>query len=109
MIRRPPRSTRTDTLFPTRRSSDLRCSNARAYLRRAERRDNLAVVTDAHVTRVLLENRRAVGVQARCGRRLREFHARREVVLSAGAFGSPQLLMLSGIGPRDELDRKSVV
>jgi choline dehydrogenase len=75
-----------------------RSSSATAYLRPAERRANLRVETDAHVTRILFDGRRAMGVAFR--RDGRTVHVRaREVILSAGAIQSPQLLQLSGIGP----------
>lgn len=80
-----------------------RCSAAAAYLFPAMGRRNLTVLTRAQVQRVMLEGRRATGVMIRQGAGLRQIRARREVILSAGAFGSPQLLMLSGIGPADEL------
>jgi choline dehydrogenase len=81
-----------------------RWSCADAYLRPNSGRENLEVVTHAQVLGVALESGRAVGVRYR-DRRGREQLARaeREVVLSAGAIGSPQLLMLSGIGPADHL------
>ncbi len=85
-----------------------RCSNARAYLREAEARPNLTVVTDVQVTRVLLDGKRAGGVRYYAQGSYREVYARREVILSAGAVGSPQLLLLSGIGPRNELGRHSI-
>jgi choline dehydrogenase len=69
-----------------------------AYLKPAMRRANLTVVTGAHATRVVLEGGRATGVSVRRGG-AEESHCARGVVLAAGAFGSPQLLMLSGIGP----------
>lgn len=76
-----------------------RCSSADAYLKPARKRPNLAVLTGAHVARVTLEEGRATGV-VYGGERIA---ARREVILSAGAIGSPQLLMLSGIGDPDHL------
>jgi choline dehydrogenase len=81
-----------------------RWSAADAYLRPAQRRPNLEVRTGSHVARIELEGDRAVGVRLR-DRRGREevVRAEREVVLSAGTIGSPQLLMLSGIGPADHL------
>ncbi|MFI4979063.1 MAG: GMC family oxidoreductase [Nevskiales bacterium] len=85
-----------------------RCSNAAAYLRGAERRPNLTVITGAHATRVLLEDGRAAGVSYRRGNRDHEVRATREVVLSGGAFNSPQLLLLSGIGPRVELEKHGI-
>ncbi|EKE43066.1 alcohol dehydrogenase (acceptor) [Oceaniovalibus guishaninsula JLT2003] len=78
-----------------------RCSAAAAYLHPVMgRRANLHVETRAHATRIVLAGRRATGVAWRKGRRGEErvVRARREVILSAGAFGSPQLLQLSGIG-----------
>jgi choline dehydrogenase-like flavoprotein len=81
----------------------LRCSTADAYLHPAEGRPNLEIVTDAFAERVVFERDRAVGVEVlRHG--LREtIRAEREVVLAAGSFQSPVLLMHSGIGPADEL------
>lgn len=85
-----------------------RCSNARAYLHDAGSRPNLTVVTDVRVTRVLFDGKRAGGVRYYALGAYREVHARCEVILSAGAVGSPQLLLLSGVGPRDELARHSI-
>jgi choline dehydrogenase len=76
-----------------------RNSAARAFLRPAMRRRNLRVITHAQVTRVLVEGRRAVGVEYRQDGQTRTLHARAEVILSGGAINSPQLLQLSGIGP----------
>jgi choline dehydrogenase len=80
-----------------------RWSSADAYLHPAERRPNLTIRTGALTTRVLVENGRATGVEYRSGGRVHTAHATREVVLSGGAINSPQLLMLSGIGPADHL------
>jgi choline dehydrogenase len=76
-----------------------RCSTAVGYLRQARRRPNLAVATDALASRVLFAERRAIGVEYRQGNATRIAHANREVILAGGAFNSPQLLQLSGIGP----------
>ncbi|MEC7122722.1 MAG: GMC family oxidoreductase N-terminal domain-containing protein, partial [Pseudomonadota bacterium] len=79
-----------------------RMSTARAFLKPAMGRPNLTVRTGAHATRILLEEKRAVGVVYRKGGRRgaeREVCARREVLLSGGAVNSPQLLQVSGIGP----------
>ena len=80
------------------------------YLRTAMRRPNLTVVTGARATRLLVERGRARGVAYALGeaRDEEEAHARREVVLAAGAIDSPKLLLLSGIGPRDELERHGI-
>jgi 4-pyridoxate dehydrogenase len=81
-----------------------RSSSARAYLRPARRRRNLKVETGAHATRVLIEGTRAVGVElVRASGDLRRLRAAGEVILCAGTFNSPQLLMLSGIGPAAHL------
>ncbi len=77
----------------------VRSDAARAYIYPARSRGNLQIFGGAHATRVLLENRRAVGVQLVEGGVERRLNARAEVILSAGSFGSPQLMMLSGIGP----------
>jgi choline dehydrogenase len=83
-----------------------RWSSASAYLRGVVgSRPNLAVISNAHATRVLIEGGKAVGVEfaAAPGQPLTHVRADREVILSAGAFQSPQLLLLSGVGPADEL------
>lgn len=80
-----------------------RRSAAASYLRPARGRANLQVLTGAQVSRILLENGRASGVEYRLGNQTRRVLANREVVVSAGAINSPKLLMLSGIGPADEL------
>jgi len=80
-----------------------RCSAARAYLDAALGRPNLEVITGAHVARVLLEGRRATGVEFIRGGARQRVRAHREVLLACGALQSPQVLMLSGIGPGPEL------
>ena len=80
-----------------------RCSAAVAYLRPALARPNLTLEINALAHRVMLENGRAVGVAYAKGGRTVSARANREVILSGGAFNSPQLLMLSGIGPADHL------
>jgi choline dehydrogenase len=83
-----------------------RMSAARAYLRPIERRANLTIVSGALVRRVVVEKGRATGVAyARSADGESVAHAAREVILTAGAINSPQLLMLSGIGPAEELRR----
>ncbi len=78
-------------------------SGTTAFLNPIRGRPNLKVVTDAAVQRVLVENGRATGVEVRGPDGLDRIGARREVIVSAGAIGSPQVLMLSGIGDGDEL------
>ena len=81
----------------------VRWSTANAYLRPAMKRPNLAVVTHALATAVVLEGRRAVGVCYKRGGKKLLAKARREVILSGGPINSPQLLKLSGVGPASEL------
>jgi choline dehydrogenase len=80
-----------------------RWSSARAYLGEARSRRNLTIATRAHATRLLIENRRAVGVEYCSPAGLIKARARREVIVSGGVYGSPQLLMLSGLGPAPHL------
>jgi len=88
--------------------NNRRCSAAVAYLRSAEKSNRLTVVTDATVQRILIEGDQAVGVEyTHKGHRI-QVRASKEVILSAGAIQSPKLLMLSGIGPREELQRHGI-
>ena len=80
-----------------------RCSAAVGYLRPVMTRPNLTVATGCHATRILVEHGRAVGVEYRQGNEVKTARAEREVVVASGAVGSPKLLLLSGIGPADEL------
>jgi 4-pyridoxate dehydrogenase len=81
-----------------------RSSSSRAYLKPARRRGNLSVETGAHATRVLLKGTRATGVEyVTEGGGMKQAEAAREVIMAAGAFNTPQLLMLSGIGPAAHL------
>jgi choline dehydrogenase len=86
----------------------LRWSTNRAYLRPAVRRPNLHLLSHTHVTRVVVVDGTAVGIEVADGSDISRITARREVVLSAGAFGSPKLLMLSGLGPADQLRQHGI-
>jgi choline dehydrogenase len=90
--------------FQLTQRSGVRCSAASAYLHPARERANLQVFTDALVLRLLLEGRRATGVSIHRHGQTETLFSEREIILAAGAYGSPQILMLSGIGPADELD-----
>ena len=90
-------------LFQVTQKGGSRWSAASAYLRPAAARENLTILTNAQATRVLIENGRAVAVEyARSGMR-HTVRAEKEVLLAGGAINSPQLLLLSGIGPAEEL------
>jgi choline dehydrogenase len=80
-----------------------RCSTAVGYLHPAVARGNVDVMTDARAYRVLFEGDRAVGVEVARGGALEEIRAEREVILAAGTYHTPQLLMLSGVGPTEAL------
>jgi choline dehydrogenase len=85
-----------------------RSSTAVAYLRMARHRKNLQVCTGVTVHNVLIKDGRAVGVNYLHKRRVVSAYAEREVILSAGAIGSPKLLLLSGIGPADSLRKLNI-
>ena len=85
-----------------------RWSTSFAFLRPVRHRRNLTVLTDALTRRVLVENGRASGVEVARNGRARRVGAAREVILSAGTVNSPQLLLLSGIGPPGELERHGI-
>ena len=90
-------------LYQVTHKNGQRCSAAKAYLTPNLNRPNLKVITHAVSAKIELQNRRATGVQFYNANQLQTVRARREVVVSAGAFGSPQLLQLSGIGAAAEL------
>ena len=102
------------SLFQTTTLDGKRCSTYHAFLKgEPSQRANLRIVTEAHVTRLLFEEidgqATAVGVEYRdAAGQLQSLFATKEVVLSAGAIGSPHLLMLSGVGPRAELEAAGV-
>ncbi len=85
-----------------------RASTATCYLKPARSRPNLDVATGAQVARILVERGAATGVEYRRGGRLVRARASREVLLSAGTFNTPQLLMLSGVGPAAALERHGI-
>ena len=81
----------------------VRHSAATAFLRPAQHRQNLHIATMTHVTKVLFDGKRAVGVEYVRNNVKDRVRARLEVILSAGAVGSPHILLLSGVGPRDHV------
>lgn len=96
-------------LYQVTQKNGERWSAARAYLLPfIGKRPNLDVRTRARTTRILFEGKRAVGVEYRIGKETRIVRARREVIVSAGAFQSPQLLMLSGLGDAAALGRLGI-
>lgn len=95
-------------LFQVTQKDGRRCSTARAYLQAARTRPNLKVITTAHACRVLFRGKTAVGVEYLHAGEKKQVNASREVILSAGAVQSPQLLMLSGIGDGADLKAKGI-
>jgi len=86
-----------------------RCSAAKAFLTPNLRRPNLTVITDANVQKILFnDDKTAIGVSYKYKGKLLNIFAEKEVLLSAGAFNSPQLLMLSGVGPTSELNQHNI-
>ena len=85
-------------MFQVTHKNGERFSAAKAYLTPHLSRPNLHVITGAHTTRILMERKRAVGVEYSEGGEVKQLKCAREVLLCAGALQSPQLLMLSGIG-----------
>ena len=85
-----------------------RFSAAKAYLTPHLGRPNLTVITDAFTTKINTKNKRAVGVECRVDGEVKTINAAREVLLCGGAFGSPQTLMLSGIGDKNELSQHGI-
>jgi choline dehydrogenase-like flavoprotein len=87
----------------------VRSSSARGYLRLAQARGNLDVLSGTTVDRIVLEGRRAVAIRGRTQCGAYALRAEREIILTAGALGTPRVLLLSGIGPADELQAVGIV
>lgn len=85
-----------------------RCSAAAAYLRDCLHRPNLTVYTKALARKIVMEKSRAVGLEIKRKGNVENLKARKEVIISSGTFGSPQLLLLSGIGPREEVEKHGI-
>ena len=85
-----------------------RCSTAVGYLRPAEERENLTVITEALTTRVLFEGTKATGIEYLKEGQTHTLHCSKEVLLSGGAINSPQLLLLSGVGKKEQLDQHDI-
>jgi len=95
--------------YQTTQKDGKRCSAAKAYLVPILDRENLTILTDTNVDKIIIENGRASGVLCinEEGEKF-EVNAKKEVLLSSGAFGSPQILLRSGIGPREEIVKHGI-
>lgn len=85
-----------------------RCSNAHAYLNSAKQRKNLTIITHAQVTKILVKEKKAIGVLYEKNGKNTEILAKKEIILSAGTVASPQILLLSGIGPYVDLEKHNI-
>ena len=96
-------------IYQVTQTNGERCSAARGYIHPfLSTRPNLRVETNAHATRILFEGKRAVGVEYRQGKEQKQIRARREVIVASGAFQTPQLLMLSGVGDGEALAKHGI-
>ena len=82
-----------------------RCSAAKAYLSPCLGRTNLTILTNATTHKVIFDGKHAIGIELGHGGRTHQLYAKKEVLLYAGAFASPQILLLSGLGPDEQLNR----
>ncbi|XP_044593925.1 glucose dehydrogenase [FAD, quinone]-like isoform X1 [Cotesia glomerata] len=96
------------TIAQSTSKNGVRVSSASAFLRPIRNRRNLHIALNATVTKILIEGRKAVGVQYIQDNELRTARSIREIIVSAGAIGSPHLLLLSGIGPKKHLKEMGV-
>lgn len=94
--------------FLVNQKAGWRWNSVKAFLRPVKQRNNLQIVTRAHTQKVLFDGKKATGVVVERDGQQIEYQARREVILSAGAIGSPQLLQLSGVGPGQLLQRHGI-
>ncbi|GJQ78172.1 hypothetical protein Trydic_g2503 [Trypoxylus dichotomus] len=97
------RTNRGVSFFQATTKDGFRCSGERCYIRPIKYRKNLTIRLNSHVTKVLIQNNTAYGVRFYKNGRLYTAYARKEVILCAGAINSPQILLLSGIGPEQQL------
>jgi choline dehydrogenase len=95
--------------YQTTQKNGKRCSAAKAYLVPVLDRENLTVMTDTNVNKIIIENKKAVGVECIDDKENSfEIHSEKEVLLSSGAFGSPQILLRSGVGPIEEISKHGI-
>jgi choline dehydrogenase len=94
--------------YQTTTRGSKRCSASVGYLRPARRRPNLKIITQGHVKKVVIENKRATGVEVIIKNQVHSYTAKREVIVTAGAYGSPKILQLSGIGDPADLKAAGV-
>jgi len=86
----------------------IRCSSSRVYLDPIKNRTNLTILTNTMVHKVILKNKTAIGIVCAKQNKELKFKCNKEIILSAGAIGSPQILQLSGIGPKNLLEKNNI-
>ncbi len=97
------------TQFHSKNKNGERCSAAAGYLLPVmKQRPNLTIVTNANATRILFDGKRAIGVEYQLGKKTKVVRARKEVVLASGAFKTPQILQLSGVGRAQDLQQHGI-
>ena len=84
----------------------LRCSAAKGYLNPVKKRNNLKIITEAHVQKINFDGKKAESVSFFQGDKVVTVKARREIILSAGSIGSPHILQVSGVGDSSKLKKK---
>ena len=80
-----------------------RASVSRYYQNPAKKRKNLKVFSESYVERIIFDGKKAIGIEVKIKDKLEKIYANKEVILSGGSINSPQLLMLSGVGPAEHL------
>ena len=85
-----------------------RASASKYYLNPARKRNNLKVFTKAFVEKIIFDGKKAIGIEVKIKNKVERIYANKEIILSGGSINSPQLLMLSGIGPADHLKDKGI-
>ncbi|CAK9822810.1 Glucose dehydrogenase [FAD, quinone] [Anthophora retusa] len=96
------------TVAQTISKDGVRLTTYRAFVERFRERKNIHVAINAHVTKVNIENRKAIGIEMLMNGKKYNVYAKREVILAAGTINSPQLMMLSGIGPKEHLESMNI-
>ena len=97
------------TIFHSKEKNGERCSSAAAYLLPfLEKRPNLEIITKAHATKILFEEKRAIGILYNKGRQEKKIYAEKEIIIAAGTFKTPHLLQLSGVGNAEDIQRHNI-
>ena len=85
-----------------------RASVSKYYLNPAKKRKNLNIFSEAFVEKIIFDGKKAVGIEVKIKNKIEKIYANKEIILSGGSINSPQLLMLSGVGPQAHLREKGI-